>query len=65
MVWIATKLAYKVVQQNLEYLQHEKRPIVQWEKVFDQLRFSDHLVKMLSWHYRHRLTQSLIFATQG
>lgn len=38
MVWTATTLAYEIVASNWERLKHEKRPLVQCEIVFDQMR---------------------------
>ena len=37
MVWSATTLAYEVAAKDWERLQHEKRPLAQWESIFDQL----------------------------
>ena len=45
MVWTATTLAYEVVASNWEHLQLEKRPLSQWESIFDPLHASDGLTQ--------------------
>ena len=47
MVWTATTLPFELVKEKWETLKKDRRPLAQWELVFDQLRTLDVLSKQV------------------